>query len=172
MKPTKMRNLQMYKATNRTRNNQLGCILAKDLRKKYGRRTVRVVKGDAVKVMRGEYKGIDGKVVKISLDSKSIAIEGIKKEKSKGDKIDIYIQSSNVMITGLNREDSWRKNRIDGKSKKAVSKPEPSDTAEKKVTIDEIKKEKSVKEVKQSSKKLKIAKNPTKNKKVSERKNG
>lgn len=120
MKPTKMRNLQIYRATNAMRSNQVGGVLTKELRKKYGKRSVRIIEGDSVKVMRGEYKGIDGKVVKIAQDSSSIVIDGIKREKSKGEKIDVYIHSSNIMITGINRDDSWRKNKLEGKIGKAV----------------------------------------------------
>ena len=56
----------------------------------------RIMTDDTVKVIRGEYKGITGKVTKISSDSNSVAIEGNKKEKLKGEKIDVYIHSTNV----------------------------------------------------------------------------
>ena len=81
MKPTKMRNRQTYRALNQDINKQICAPLSKDLRKKYSRRSVRIMVEDAVKVIRGEYKGITGKVSKISTDNKSIAIEGNKKEK-------------------------------------------------------------------------------------------
>ena len=97
MKATKVRNQQIYRATNQVRNKQLGASLSKQLRQKYGRRHVRILDGDVVKITRGEYKGINGKVTKISLDGNRVAIEGIKKEKIKGDKVDILI-SENVTV--------------------------------------------------------------------------
>jgi ribosomal protein L24p/L26e, archaeal/eukaryotic len=39
----------------------------KNLHKKYGKRSVRVSEGDSVKIVRGEFKGVDGKVSKISI---------------------------------------------------------------------------------------------------------
>ena len=63
---------------------------------------------DTAKVIRGEYKGIAGKVSKISTNNSSIAIEGNKKEKLKGEKIDVYIHSTNMVITSLNTNDKWR----------------------------------------------------------------
>ena len=54
--------------------------------------------------MRGEYKGLTGKVAKISTESNSIAIEGNKKEKLKGEKFDVYIHSTNTIITSLNTD--------------------------------------------------------------------
>jgi len=64
MKPTKMRNKMIYLATYQTRSKQLGSALSKDLHKKYGKRSIRVVEGDSVKIVRGEYKGVDGKISK------------------------------------------------------------------------------------------------------------
>tara|TARA_B100001750_G_scaffold204949_1_gene181661 strand:+ start:268 stop:747 length:480 start_codon:yes stop_codon:yes gene_type:complete len=120
MKPTKMRNRQTYRALNQDINKQICAPLSKDLRKKYSRRSVRIMVEDAVKVIRGEYKGITGKVSKISTGSNSIAIEGNKKEKLKGDKIDVYIHSTNVIITALNTDDKWRQKILEKKPKSKI----------------------------------------------------
>ncbi len=122
MKPTKVRNYQIYRATMATRSKQLGSPLSKELQEKYGKRSMRVVLGDTVKVMRGEYRGVDGKISKISLADNSIAIEGVKKEKSKGEKFDVLIRSTNVVITNLNLDDHWRKTKLEGKKPKTTPK--------------------------------------------------
>ena len=124
MKPTKVRNRQIYRAVNNIRSKQIGTTLSKQLRQKYHRRSIRIVNGDTVKILRGEYKGIDGKVTKISLDKNSIAVEGVQREKLKGGKIDLYIHSSNAVITSLNTEDNWRIKKLEHKPKPA-SKPKP-----------------------------------------------
>ena len=67
-----MRNRQIYRAVNTVRNKQIGAALSKQLRQKYQRRSIRIVKGDTVKILRGEYKGIDGKVTKISLEKNNL----------------------------------------------------------------------------------------------------
>lgn len=115
MKPTKMRNQMIYQATFQTKNKQLGSALSKDLRKKYGKRSVRVVEGDSVTILRGEFKGVDGKVSNVSVEKSSVAIEGVKKEKTKGDKFDVYIHTSNLVVTSLNSEDKWRISKLEGK---------------------------------------------------------
>ena len=115
MKPTKMRNNQIYRATFQTRSKQLGSTLSKDLHKKYGKKSVRVVEGDNITILRGEYKGVDGKISKISPSKSSVAIEGIKKEKTKGDKFDVYIHTSNLVVTSLNTSDKWRMAKLEGK---------------------------------------------------------
>jgi large subunit ribosomal protein L24 len=127
MKPTKMRNQQIYRAPYAKRSKQISGPLSKELRKKYGKRSIRITTDDTIKIIRGEYKGIDGKVTKISLEKNSIAIEGIKKEKLKGDKIDVYIPTSNVLITGLSTDDHWRKSKLEGKKPKSTPKETKSE---------------------------------------------
>ncbi len=152
MKPTKMRNNQIYRASYQTRSKQLGSPLSKELRQKYGKRSVRVIEGDTVKVFRGEYKDVDGKVAKVSTQSNSVAIEGIKKEKGKGDKFDVLIHTSNVVVTSLNTDDSWRMAKLEGKEPKSIPKtpkPEkkeaetPKETTEEKPAKKEPEKKKS-----------------------------
>ena len=120
MKPTKMRNHQTYRATNQFASKQICAPISKDLRKKYSRRSARIMLEDTIRVIRGEYKGITGKVSKISTESNSIAIEGNKKEKLKGDKIDVYIHTTNVIITALNTDDKWRLKILEKKPKSKI----------------------------------------------------
>jgi len=137
MKPTKMRNKMIYLATYQTRSKQLGSALSKDLHKKYGKRSIRVVEGDSVKIVRGEYKGVDGKISKVSAQKSTVAIEGIKKEKTKGDKFDVYIHTSNLLVTSLNSEDKWRMAKIEGKDPKK----QPKKTPVKEESVKEVPKE-------------------------------
>ena len=152
MKATKMRNNQIYRASLRTRSNQLGSALSKDLQKKYGKRSVRVVEGDTVKVVRGEYKDVDGKVASVSTQANSVAIEGIKKEKGQGDKFDVLIHTSNVVVTSLNSDDSWRMAKLEGKAPKSIPK-QPKETKSETPKKEEVKKEtKEIKEAKPEKK--------------------
>ena len=116
-----MRNQMIYRASYATKSKQVSSPLSKDLKKKYSKNSVRIVEGDSVKIVRGEFKGVDGKVASISIDKSSIAIEGVKKEKTKGDKFDVYIHSSNVVVTGLNTDDKWRMAKLEGKNPSSKS---------------------------------------------------
>jgi len=138
MKPTKMRNNLIYQATFQTRSKQLGSALSKDLHKKYGKRSVRVIEGDNVKILRGEFKGVEGKISKVSTQKSSVAIEGVKKEKTKGDKFDVYIHTSNLVITSLNTDDKWRITKLEGKDPRK----QPKETTDK--TVKEAPKETKV----------------------------
>ncbi len=132
MKPTKMRNSLIYRATFNVKSKQLTSPLSNELRKKYSKKSIRVVKGDSIKIVRGEFKGVDGKISEISTAKNSVAIEGIKKEKTKGDKFDVYIHTSNLLVTGLNTDDKWRIKKIEGKSAQP-QKEDPETTKETKV---------------------------------------
>lgn len=151
MKPTKMRNKLIYRATFHTRSKQLGSQLSEDLRKKYGKKSVRVIEGDSIKIVRGEFKGVDGKISKVSTKKSSVAVEGVKKEKTKGDKFDVYIHTSNLLVTGLNTEDKWRIAKLEGK--KPNEKPGVTEKTAKKETTKEP--EKTTKE---ATKETKVAK--------------
>ena len=120
MKPTKMRNKQIYYATMKTASAQLSGMLSKNLRNKYGKRSVRIVEGDSVKVVRGEFNGVDGKVTKVSTSNNGLTIEGVKKEKLKGEKYDVYVHTSNIEVTALNTDDKWRINKLEGKNARTV----------------------------------------------------
>ena len=120
MKPTKVRNHQLYRAMNQVASKQICAPISKDLRKKYSRRSARIMLEDTIRVIRGEYKGITGKVTKISTETSGVAIEGNKKEKLKGDKIDVYIHVTNVIITALNTDDKWRLKILEKKSKSKI----------------------------------------------------
>ena len=112
MKPTKMRNMQTYRATFNKRSKGVSCALSTNLRKKYDARNIRVITGDGVTVVRGEYKQVQGKVSKVSTINGRLAIDGIKKEKGKGEKFDVMIHASAVVITDLNTDDQWRMKKL------------------------------------------------------------
>lgn len=111
------------------RDKTIGSILSDDLRKQYSKRHLRVRKGDTIKVMRGEYKGIEGKVEKVNTERSALSIEGIQREKIRGGIVKIQIHSSNVMITSIYSDDKYRQSKLKGEKIKSQNV-----TKEKKVT--------------------------------------
>jgi large subunit ribosomal protein L24 len=89
--------------------------LSDNLREQYNARSCRVIKGDSVKVVRGEYSGIEGKVERVNTKKGSLSIEGIQREKVKGGNVKVQIHSSNVIIMSLNLEDKYRQKKIQRK---------------------------------------------------------
>ena len=47
------------------KSNNICSNLSNNLKKEYNTKSLRIVKGDSVKIMRGEYKGVEGKVEKL-----------------------------------------------------------------------------------------------------------
>ena len=133
MKPTKMRNKQIYYATSKVRSVQTAASLSSELRKKFGKRSARIVKGDTVKILRGEFYGTAGKVTKILTQKNSINVDGVKREKTKGEKVDVPIHATNVIITGLNDDDKWRMNKLQGNSKDSLKKIKQKEAEERKI---------------------------------------
>ncbi len=86
--------------------------LSENLRKEYNKRNARVITGDTVKVLRGEYKNVEGKVERVKTGRSTLFIEGIQREASKGGKVKVQIHSSNVIITSFNLHDKNRSNVI------------------------------------------------------------
>ena len=155
MKPTKMRNKQIYYATSKVRSVQTAASLSSELRKKFGKRSARIVKGDTVKILRGEFYGTAGKVTKILTQKNSITVDGVKREKVKGEKIDVPIHATNVIITALNDDDKWRMNKLQGNSKDSLKKIKQKEAEEREInektkesktkSLSKTKKEKDVK---------------------------
>ena len=150
MKLAKIKKQQTNRAMNQILNKQICAPISKDLRKKYSRRNIRIMTNDTVRVMRGEYKGLTGKVTKISTETSGVAIEGNKKEKLKGEKIDVYIHSTNMIITSLNTDDKWRlkilekmpKSKIKSLKEESKKKSEVKSVTEKKSEVKSVSKKK------------------------------
>ena len=101
--------------------------LSRALWEKYGRRNVRVIAGDTIKVIRGEYSGIEGKVEKVNMKRGSLAIEGIQREKVRGGNVKVEINSTNVIVTDLDLDDKYRQALI-----QRINEPEKKKSTEKK----------------------------------------
>jgi len=92
--------------------------------------------GDTVRIMRGDRKGIEGKVSKVDRKSYRISVEGVTREKVDGTAIPVLIHPSKVMIVNLNLDDKWRREILNRKGKKqkaeAPKKPKAKEKAKKK----------------------------------------
>ena len=94
------------------KSNNICSNLSKNLKKEYNTKSLRIVKGDSVRIMRGEYKGVEGKVEKLNTLKGRLSIEGVQREKIKGGQVKVQIHASNVRITSLHLDDKYRKNKI------------------------------------------------------------
>ena len=111
-KPSKQRK-RLFKAPLHKRGKIMSVHLSSELRAKYKVRSFPIRVGDKVVVLRGDHKGIEGKVVKVDRKNYKVHIEGITRENSKGDKVYIPIHYSNLMITELDLSDEYRKRKLE-----------------------------------------------------------
>lgn len=107
-------------APTHVKSKMVASHLSEDLMKEYKRRSARVVKGDTVKVVRGdaEIVGTEGKVTHIDLNSGRVIIEGVTIAKADGTMEARSVHASNVVIIKFETKDAWRASRL---QKKEVS---------------------------------------------------
>jgi len=100
----------LYKTSKlHERHKLLHATLSEELRKKYGKRSIRVRKGDKVKIMRGEFAGHEGKVLEVDMKKIRIKVDGATITKVDGTEVAVPIHPSNVMITSLEMDDVRKK---------------------------------------------------------------
>ena len=90
------------------REKLLGANLSENMRKQHNKRSMRVIKGDTVRILRGEYVGIEGKVEKVNTEKSTLSIEGVQREKIRGGKVKVQIHASNAQIISVNTDDEYR----------------------------------------------------------------
>jgi large subunit ribosomal protein L24 len=106
-KPSKQRKYR-YGAPLHIRKKFLSVHLSNDLKKKHGMRNITVKTGDKVKIIKGDYKGREGKVSQVSLKKTLVYVEGIERQRRDGTKSMLGIAPANMILTELNTEDKRR----------------------------------------------------------------
>jgi large subunit ribosomal protein L24 len=126
----------MLKFARRLRNTIVSSNVATSLREQYGKRSLRPIKGDTIKVLRGEYSGIEGKIEKVNTKSGTLSIEGVQREKIRGGNVKVPIHASNVQIVSLKLDDKLRLKITETKTKKVNSQVNISEIPKKADTVD------------------------------------
>ena len=96
----------------------LNAVLSKELRKKYGKKSLRARKGDKVRIMRGSFKKKEGAIERVDTKKGVVYVSKIEVEKKEGSKVPRPVQPSNIMILELNLDDKMRRKMLErGKEK-------------------------------------------------------
>ncbi|KAK4056753.1 60S ribosomal protein L26A [Microbotryomycetes sp. JL221] len=90
-----------FDAPSSVRRKIMSSSLDKSLREEYNTRSIPIRKDDEVKIVRGSYKGREGKVVQVYRKKWVIHVERVAREKGSGATVPIGISPSNVIITKL-----------------------------------------------------------------------
>jgi large subunit ribosomal protein L24 len=113
-KPAKVRGRSESSPPHRVSSSSAKAALSTDMRTKYARNTVRVRTGDSVKLVKGEYRGIEGKVQKVYPKEGRVTVEGITREKIAGGTNPVRISVANLVVTNLNMDDKLRREKLEG----------------------------------------------------------
>ncbi|XP_059444319.1 large ribosomal subunit protein uL24y-like [Corylus avellana] len=105
-----------FTAPSSVRRVMMSAALSSELRTKHQVRSMPVRKDDEVLVVRGTYKGSEGKVVQVYRRKWVIHVERITREKVNGSTVNVGVNPSKVVITKL-RFDKDRKSLLDAKAK-------------------------------------------------------
>jgi len=90
-----------FTAPSSKRRILLSAPLSHDLRTKYNTRSIPIRKDDEVQVVRGTYKGREGKVIQVYRKKWVIHIEKLTREKANGATVNIGVHPSKVTVTKL-----------------------------------------------------------------------
>ncbi|KAF9113630.1 60S ribosomal protein L26B [Mortierella sp. AM989] len=114
-----------FSAPSDLRRKIMSASLSKELREKHSTRSIPIRKDDEVMVVRGSFKGREGKVVQVYRRKWVIHIERVNREKANGASVAVGIHPSKVVVTKLHL-DNDRKAILERKdrSKKTEAKQE------------------------------------------------
>lgn len=94
--------------------------LSEELSKEYKTHSIAVRKGDVVHIMRGDFRGTEGGVIKVDYERNTIHIEGVTREKADGNTVFVPIHQSKVMIRKLNLKDKLRKDILNRRASDSI----------------------------------------------------
>ncbi|ORY29982.1 putative structural constituent of ribosome [Naematelia encephala] len=118
-----------FAAPSGTKRKIMSSSLSKDLRGKHSARSIPIRKDDEVLIVRGKYKGREGKVIQVYRKKWVIHVERVTVEKSNAATVPVGIHPSNVVITSL-KLDKDRRAILDRKSNKSSEKQEKTESAD------------------------------------------
>jgi large subunit ribosomal protein L24 len=167
----------LYGAPAHVRHRLLAAHLSLDLRASHEVKSLPVRSGDTVRVMRGDHRGVEGKVTRVDLAKYRVYVEGLTREKVDGTTVFLPVHPSKVVITHLNLDDKWRKNILETKKErrktpeKAAEKLEarPVEKPIETIEVEKVVEEKPAPKEKAPRKRVTRKKRKTPTKKVSEK---
>ncbi len=106
--PRKQRNL-IYKSPIHSHKKMLKCRLDEFLREEHSTRSLVPKKGDLVRIMRGQFRETEGKIVRIDYSKIRVYVDSSTSTKSDGKEIQIPVHPSNLMLVKLELDDERKR---------------------------------------------------------------
>lgn len=111
-KPNKQRR-RLYNAPKHQRGKQFNAPLDEALVDKYHVKRMPIRVNDQVRVFKGQFKDLEGKVLRVDRKKYKVIVEQIEREKADGSVHHYPIHPSKVVITKINDVDKRRQAMID-----------------------------------------------------------
>ena len=111
--PRKQRK-NLYSSSLHTNKKRLKCRLDEFLQEEYGLRSLVVKTGDLAKIMRGQFRDTEGKVIRVDYKDIQVFLDSATVTKSDGKEVNIPVHPSNLMLVKLELNDE-RKRLIESK---------------------------------------------------------
>ncbi len=102
--PRKQRNL-ISQSPIHAHKNMLKCRLDEFLREEYSMRSLVPKKGDLVRIMRGQFRETEGKIVRVDYTKVRVYVDSATTTKSDGKETQIPIHPSNLLLVKLELND-------------------------------------------------------------------
>ncbi|KAI0362036.1 ribosomal protein L24, partial [Trametes cingulata] len=110
-----------FSAPSSVRRKIMSSSLSKELRAKYNTRSIPIRKDDEVRIVRGKYKGREGKVTQVYRKKWVIHVDRVQRDKSNGASVPIGIHPSKVVVINL-KLDKDRRAILERKDRKKSTK--------------------------------------------------
>jgi large subunit ribosomal protein L24 len=99
----------LYNSSQNERHRRLSLSLSRELRARYGRRSLTARKGDTVRVLTGSFKGREERVTKVDYKHYRFVLDNVTVKKADGKQKQLPIAPAHLMLTKLNLADPWRR---------------------------------------------------------------
>lgn len=119
-KPSKQRK-RLFNAPPHKRRRMLSAHLNEELASRYNARHLPIRTGDSVRIMRGDFAGLEGKIERVEYSTGRIFVEGMVREKAAGVSSKLPVHASKVIVTNLNLSDKWRSGILSEKGKEQTA---------------------------------------------------
>ncbi|HEV2519586.1 MAG TPA: 50S ribosomal protein L24 [Thermoplasmata archaeon] len=101
--------LARFEADHFERRRRMAVPLSREMRRRYGRRSLPVRKGDTVRILSGSYKGREERVAKVSRRDYSVTLDNVTTKTGDQKLKPLPIQLTHLVLTRLNLSDAWRR---------------------------------------------------------------
>jgi|SRR5580700_6427595 large subunit ribosomal protein L24 len=110
IQPRKQRKA-VFTANHQERRRRMAVPLSRELRTRYGRRSLPVRKGDTVRVLAGSYStvGEERRVAKVDREHYRLTLDNVTTKTADAKLKPLPIRPSHLVLTKLNLSDPWRR---------------------------------------------------------------